>query len=65
MRTVFYEKLEDIRARGSFYWPPNTLRLVVAWLGYFRVEIKLEAFEFWLSIKRMMGFNGIEMASIS
>lgn len=65
MRTVFYEQLEEIRQRGSFYWPPNALRLAVAWLGYFRVEIKLEAFEFWLSIKRMTGFNRIEMASIS
>lgn len=65
MRTVFYEKLEEIRAMGSVYWPPNSMRLVVAWLGYVRVEIKLEAFEFWLSVKRMLGFNGIELGSIS
>ena len=64
-RTVFYEKLEEIRQRGSLYWPPNAVRLVAAWVGYFRVEIKLEAFEFWISVKRMMGYNGIELASLT
>jgi len=54
-RTVFEEQVENIRTRGSLLWPPNTLRLVGAWLGYLRVELKLEVFETWLSLKRMVG----------
>jgi len=66
MRTVFHEQLEEIRKQGSFYWPPNTLRLLTAWLGYVRVELKLEAFEFWLSVKRMLGFrNTIELGGLT
>jgi aarF domain-containing kinase len=56
-RTVFEEQVENIRTRGSLLWPPNTLRLVGAWLGYLRVELKLEAFETWLSLKRMVGLS--------
>ncbi|KAL2019697.1 hypothetical protein VTK56DRAFT_9234 [Thermocarpiscus australiensis] len=57
MRTVFHEQLEEIRRRGSLYWPPNALRVFAAWLGYMRVELKLEAFELWISIKRMLGYH--------
>ncbi|KAK3942306.1 ABC1 family protein MCP2 [Diplogelasinospora grovesii] len=58
-RTVFYEQLDEIRQHSShsMYWPPNAIRLLSAWLGFMRVEIKLEAFELWLSIKRMLGYN--------
>ncbi|KAK3307966.1 ABC1 family-domain-containing protein [Chaetomium strumarium] len=55
MRTVFREQLEEIRQRGSLYWPPNALRVFAAWLGLLRVEIKLEAFELWIGIKRAFG----------
>jgi aarF domain-containing kinase len=51
-RTVFEEQLEDLRKRGSLLWPRNLVGLLGAWLGYFRVEVKLEAFEFWLAVKR-------------
>jgi len=54
-RTVFEEQLEDIRAGGSLLWPRNAFKLIGAWLGYFRVEVKLEAFEIWLSLKRIVG----------
>lgn len=54
-RTVFEEQLEQIKARGSLLWPANGIRLLVAWLGYMRVELKLEAFEVWLRAKRIMG----------
>lgn len=57
MRTVFYEQLEEIRGRGSLFWPPNAVRLFGAWLGYVRVEVKLEAFELWLSAKRILGLQ--------
>ena len=59
MRTIFLEQVEEIRARGSLLWPPNTLCLLAAWAGYLRVEIKLEAFELWLAVKRMIGLKGI------
>ncbi|QSZ31649.1 hypothetical protein DSL72_001216 [Monilinia vaccinii-corymbosi] len=54
-RTVFQEQIEQIRGRGSLLWPANGFRLLLAWLGYVRVELKLEAFEVWLRVKRVMG----------
>jgi aarF domain-containing kinase len=51
-RTVFEEQVEELRKRGSLMWPRNLVGLLGAWLGYFRVELKLEAFEFWLAVKR-------------
>ncbi|ROW00730.1 hypothetical protein VMCG_06541 [Cytospora schulzeri] len=57
MRTVFNEQLEQIRQHGSYFWPPNTLRLLAASFGFLRVEVKLKAFELWLSVKRMAGWN--------
>lgn len=51
-RTVFQEQVEDLRKRGSLLMPRNLIGLVGAWLGYFRIELKLEAFELWLSVKR-------------
>jgi len=54
-KTVFEEKVEQLRERGSLLWPRNLMGLVGAWLGYFRVEVKLEAFEFWLGVKRVVG----------
>ncbi|KAF7563005.1 hypothetical protein G7046_g1120 [Stylonectria norvegica] len=56
-RTVFYEQLEQIRARGSVLWPPNALRFFAAWLGYLRVEAKLEGYELWLGVKRALGLR--------
>ncbi|KAH8821134.1 ABC1 family protein-like protein [Xylogone sp. PMI_703] len=54
-RTVFEEQYENIKMQGSLLWPPNTLRLLGAWLGYLRVELKLGSFEFWLGLKRALG----------
>ncbi|KAE9377859.1 ABC1 family protein [Stipitochalara longipes BDJ] len=51
-RTVFEEQVEELRKRGSLLWPRNLVGLLGAWLGYFRVEAKLEAFELWLAVKR-------------
>jgi len=53
-RTVFEEQIEEIRRNGSLFWPSNTIRVLGAWLGYVRVELKLEAFELWLSFKRVL-----------
>ncbi|KAL8305169.1 hypothetical protein RB597_003926 [Gaeumannomyces tritici] len=55
MRTVFHERLEAVRERGSLFWPPNTIRLLAAWVDFLKVELKLEAFELWLSVKRTAG----------
>ena len=57
MRTVFHEQLEEIRKLGSPLWPTNAIRVVKAWLGFVRVEMKLEVFEMWLGLKRMLGYN--------
>jgi aarF domain-containing kinase len=51
-RTVFEEQVEELRKRGSLFWPRNLVGLLGAWLSYFRVEVKLEAFELWLAVKR-------------
>ncbi|TLD05803.1 uncharacterized protein PgNI_08289 [Pyricularia grisea] len=51
-RTVFLERLEKLRERGSLLWPPNAVGLLAAWVGYLKVEVQLEAFEMWLSVKR-------------
>ncbi|KAG5992426.1 hypothetical protein E4U54_003648 [Claviceps lovelessii] len=56
-RTVFYEQLEEIRSKGSLLWPLNAFRTVSAWVGYLRVGIKLEAFELWLGVKRVLGLK--------
>ncbi|KAF4125706.1 hypothetical protein GMORB2_0950 [Geosmithia morbida] len=63
MRTVYLEQLENIRAAGSLFWPPNAVRVFAAWLGYMRVEVKLEAFEMWLKIKRILGLKGSNFPS--
>jgi aarF domain-containing kinase len=57
-RTVFEEQVEQLRARGSLLWPGNMFGLLGAWFGYFRVEVKLEAFELWLTLKRVVGMSG-------
>ncbi|KAG9252100.1 ABC1 family-domain-containing protein [Emericellopsis atlantica] len=62
-RTVFYEKLEEIRATGSLIWPANALRMFAAWLSFARVELKLEAFELYLGVKRMLGMQSTEFGS--
>lgn len=60
-RTVFYEQLEEIGKAGSLFWPPNAVRVLTAWVSYVRVEFKLEVFEFWLTIKRVLGFQGLQL----
>lgn len=60
-RTVFREQVDAIRERpggGSLLRPDNAARLLVAWFGYLRVEVKLEAFELWLALKRVFGIGG-------
>ena len=54
-RTVLEEEIEGIRSRGSLLWPGNTFRVLRAWAGYLRVEVKLRGFEWWLGFKRVVG----------
>ncbi|KAI0440451.1 ABC1-domain-containing protein [Xylaria telfairii] len=57
-RTVLREQVDEIRQRpGSLLSPGNAIRFIAAWMGYLRVELKLEVFELWLSIRRIVGFN--------
>ncbi|OBT75857.1 hypothetical protein VF21_04378 [Pseudogymnoascus sp. 05NY08] len=56
-RTVWEEQVEQIREAGSLLRPRNLVRLVGAWLGYLRVEMKLEVFERWLGVKRVLGLS--------
>ena len=50
--TVWEEKKEDIRRRGSVLWPSNFARLLIAFFGFARVELKLWGFERYLSVRR-------------
>ncbi|KAI0387017.1 ABC1-domain-containing protein [Hypomontagnella monticulosa] len=60
-RTVLREQVEEIRARpGSLLWPSNALRFMAAWMSFLRVELKLEAFELWLAVKRMVGLRSLD-----
>ncbi|KAI0206887.1 ABC1-domain-containing protein [Astrocystis sublimbata] len=57
-RTVLREQVDEIRNRpGSLLSPGNAVRFIAAWVGYLRVELKLEVFELWLSIRRIVGLN--------
>ncbi|KAM4066164.1 ABC1 family protein [Hirsutella rhossiliensis] len=62
-RTVFHERLDQVRAQGSLLWPSNALRVLAAWLGHLRVEVKLEAFELGLAVKRLLGLKSLEFGA--
>ncbi|KAI1303413.1 ABC1-domain-containing protein [Xylaria venustula] len=63
-RTVLREQVDEIRQRpGSLLSPGNAVRFIAAWVGYLRVELKLEFFELWLSIRRIAGFSAIEYST--
>ncbi|KAH9906948.1 ABC1-domain-containing protein [Xylariomycetidae sp. FL2044] len=65
-RTVLREQVDEIRSRpGGLLWPANALRLVAAWLGYLRVELKLEAFELWLGVKRVLRLGGDGVGAVA
>lgn len=54
-RTVYEEQVEELKKKGSLWKPSNLMGLLGAWLGYFRVGVKLEVFETWLRVQRVMG----------
>lgn len=51
-RTVWEEQKEKIRAQGRLLDPRNWVQLVSAWFSFARVELKLFAYERYLSIRR-------------
>ncbi|PGH29253.1 Atypical/ABC1/ABC1-B protein kinase [[Emmonsia] crescens] len=55
--TVFEEQMEIIRQHGSILWPRNVVRFIQAWASYLRVEIKLELYENWLSLRGRLGLH--------
>jgi len=57
--TVFREQVDELKQRpGSLMSPANAVRLLGAWVGYMRVEVKLSVFELWLTLKRITGLGG-------
>ncbi|KAI0909987.1 ABC1 family-domain-containing protein [Ustulina deusta] len=63
-RTVLREQVDEIRQRpGSLLSPGNAVRFIAAWMGYLRIEMKLEFLELWLSIRRIAGFSTIEYSA--
>lgn len=55
--TVFNEQMEKVREHGSILRPRNFLRFLHAWASYLRVEIKLEIYERWLSLRGRLGLT--------
>lgn len=58
-RTVYEEALENIH--GSFLWPPNFVRLLVAWAEYKKMELKLSTYEVYLDFRRLLGFAPLDV----
>ncbi|KAK8049974.1 hypothetical protein PG994_011704 [Apiospora phragmitis] len=57
-RTVLEEQIDEIWGHnGSLLWPVNALRFLAAYVGFLRVELKLEMFEMWLTLKRVVGIQ--------
>jgi aarF domain-containing kinase len=54
-RTVFEEQMEIVAEHGSILRPSNFFRFVSAFATYLRVELKLLAYEKWLSLKTRLG----------
>lgn len=54
-RTVFEEQLEIVSQHGSIFWPRNLLRFLCTFADYVRVEIKLQVYETWLSMRNRFG----------
>jgi aarF domain-containing kinase len=54
-RTVFEEQLEIVSQHGSIFWPRNLLRFLCTFADYVRVEIKLQLYETWLSMRNRFG----------
>ncbi|KKA29399.1 hypothetical protein TD95_003851 [Thielaviopsis punctulata] len=57
-RTVLQESVDMLKAQGrSMLWPPTAVNYLVAWLSFWRVEVKLSLFEWWIYTRRVLGFG--------
>lgn len=56
-RTVWEEQKEILRQHASLWSPVNWSALVTAWLSFARVEVKLFAYERFLSARRHLGLD--------
>lgn len=56
-KTVFEEQMELLSDRGSMFRPKNLWQFVRAWTSYMRVELKLSLYEYYLSIRRSLGYT--------
>ncbi|KAI0393266.1 ABC1 family-domain-containing protein [Xylariaceae sp. FL0594] len=64
-RTVLREQVDEIMQRpGSLLSPGNAVRFVTAWMGFLRVELKLGAYELWLSFRRIVGLGTMQFGSV-
>jgi aarF domain-containing kinase len=56
-RTVWEDQKGRIRRKGDWYTPRNIMALLRAWTGFVRVEVKLWAYERYLSVRRHLGMD--------
>ncbi|KAF2466980.1 ABC1-domain-containing protein [Lindgomyces ingoldianus] len=56
-RTVYEEQMEHLT--GSLIWPPNLFAFLRAWSKHMRVELKLSAYETYLSMRALLGMGPI------
>ncbi|KAH8693147.1 putative ubiquinone biosynthesis protein [Talaromyces proteolyticus] len=56
-RTVFEEQMDIISVHGGLLKLSNFLRFLSAFTAYARVELKLMAYEQWLSLKSRLGIS--------
>jgi aarF domain-containing kinase len=50
--TIWEEQKDIIRSKGCLLWPPNLAHFLVAFWHFARVELKLVAYERYLSLRR-------------
>lgn len=56
-RTVFEEHMEALS--GSILRPRNLFRFLRAWLSYVRVDLELNLYEYYLSLRRVLGLHPV------
>ncbi|KAF2184443.1 ABC1-domain-containing protein [Zopfia rhizophila CBS 207.26] len=56
-RTVYEEQLESLS--GSLFWPPNFIAFLRAWSTHVRVELKLNVYEIYLSVRAFLGMGAM------
>ncbi|KAF2100949.1 ABC1 family protein [Rhizodiscina lignyota] len=60
-RTVYEDQLEQLRSSGSLLWPKNWKPLLAAWYAHVRMELKLNVYESWLWIRKVLRLRPVTM----